>query len=270
MRTQAAIQQVLFGGDDRAALFRRLRDGRFVHGLDSVHIKHARVDAFIGKLRLRLQRVADLQPAGDDGCVASVAVLLGFADLKRVIGAVDDGSFGASGAHVNRANVLGHAMHQRARAEFVGRIKHHKSGQCTHECVIFHRLLAGAVLANGDAAMRAHKLGVHVRIRHAHAELVITFIAEKDRERRREGQLAGKRQPAGNRYHVGLSDAHSEEAFRIFLLELCAEGGLGQIGIQRNDIGIALAQLNQRLPVGFARGDTHLQFEFRFGRGYRG
>src|SRR5262249_45091701 len=146
-------------------------------------------------------------------------VLLGFADLKRVVRSVDDWSFWASGAHVDRANVLCHAVNESASAEFVRWIEDDKPGQSAHECVVFHGLLAWAVFADRDAAVRADKLRIHARISDTHAQLVITFVAKKNREGRRERQLAGKREAAGDRNHVGLCNADGKKALRKLFLE---------------------------------------------------
>src|SRR5258708_39868019 len=110
-------------------------------------------------------------------------MLFGFADFEGVGGAVNGGSFGAPGTHVDRADMLGHPMDEGARAEFIRRTEHHETRQGAHDGVVFHRLLAGSVFADGDAAVRADKFGVYAWISHAHAQLVVAFITEEDGER---------------------------------------------------------------------------------------
>ncbi len=110
--------------------------------------------------------------------------------------------------------------------------------------------------------MRADKLRVRTGIGHGDAQLVVTLIHEKDRERRGERDLSCHRQSAGDADHVRFRDADGEEAVGEFFLELGAKGGFRQVGVERDHVWVLRAQLGQRLSVGFAGGHTHLQFEW--------
>ena len=130
LRAQSAFQDMLFGSDNGAALARGLGDGGVIERLEGVHVNDSCHDVFFFQLRLRLQGVGDFHAAGDDGggFVGAAAVHLGAANLKFVISCINHRRLGASSAHVAGANVLGHAMHQRAGAEFVRWHQHGEAG----------------------------------------------------------------------------------------------------------------------------------------------
>ena len=90
---------------------------------------------------------------------------------------------GPAGAHVTGTHVLGHAMHQGAGAEFVGRHQHHEPGEAAGERDVFHGHLAGTVFADGNSAVRADKLGVHAGIGDGNPKLVVALVHQKHGER---------------------------------------------------------------------------------------
>jgi hypothetical protein len=66
--------------------------------------------------------------------------------------------------------------------------------------------------------------------------------------------VAGESQARGHADHPGLGDAEIERAPRVLPGEARGHGGLGQIGVERDDSFILGAQLDQRLPERGARG----------------
>src|SRR2546423_1378939 len=79
---------------------------------------------------------------------------------------------------------------------------------------------------------------VDLRISDRHAQLVVALIADKNGERRGEGNFPAQRQPAGDAHHIGFGDAAGEKALGKLLLKFGAEGGFGQIGVEHHDVGI--------------------------------
>src|SRR5207248_4047689 len=136
---------------------------------------HASVDAFLLELRLCLQRVSHFEATRDDGDVRAFAVHLRLTDLEIVTLVVNDGGLRASSTHEYRTNVLGHAVHQRTRAEFVGRAEDYEARETARERQVFHRLLARSVFTDRDPTVRADKLRIHLRISHGDAQLVVAF-----------------------------------------------------------------------------------------------
>ena len=126
----------------------------------------------------------------------------------------------------------------------VAGIEHRAAGNAPHHRQILERHLGRTVLANRDAAVRTGELDVGERdAAHPHE---VARAGEEAREGRGERDRAPRRQPHRRAHHDLLGDEVLVEAVRRDLLELVAEGRVLDVGVERNNPCIHLADGRQR------------------------
>jgi len=64
-----------------------------------------------------------------------------------------------------------------------------------------------------------------------------------------KGILPVRGKAARHAGHVGLGDAHLKKTVGIGLLKQSAHGGLAQVGLQHNDVGVLFAQGHQCISI---------------------
>ena len=110
--------------------------------------------------------------------------------------------------------------------------------------------------------MGAHDLDVQVGIAHAVADLLVGAASSEDRKGVCKGLEASRGHAGGDADHVALGNAAVKEAFGIGGGEILGHRGLRQVGVQDDELGIPLGQLDQRLAIGAARCDFSCHFSF--------
>src|SRR5688500_1527801 len=100
---------------------------------------------------------------------------------------------------------------------------------------------------------------VRVRIRRTHAKLVEALAEREGGKARDEWNLPARGEPGGDPHHVGFLDADVEEALREVLAERPAESGLGEVGIDGDDVAVLSAELEEGVTVRLASCSTHLE-----------
>ena len=168
---------------------------------------------------------------------------------------VDDRRRRAAEPHVHRLVALVRLERRPVGLVVVGGDDHGHPGHRPHQGDVLDHLVRGAVLAERDAAVRGADSDLELVVGDAQPDLVVGAPGGEDREGRAVGHLAGRRQPAGHRHHVRLRRADVEEALREALAELDRLGGDGEVGIQRDDVLVQLAELGERVAVGVAGRD---------------
>ena len=163
---------------------------------------------------------------------------------------VDDRRRGAAETHVHRLVALV-GLHRRAVGlVVVGGDDHLHPRHRPHQRDVLDHLVGGAVLAERDAAVRGADPDRQLVVGDAQADLVVGAPGGEDREGGAVGALAGRGQPAGHRHHVRLGGAAVEEPVRELLAELHRLGGDREVGVERDDVLVRLAELDQGVAVG--------------------
>ena len=107
----------------------------------------------------------------------------------------------------------------------------------------------------GDPAVRGADPDLEAVVGDAESHLVVGARAGEDREGRGVGHLAGRGEAAGDRHHVCLGGPNVEEALGELLAELHRLGRDRQVGVERNDFRVTLAQRDEGIAIGLPGGD---------------
>ena len=252
---QTADDGVLLHGDDLAAVLGGGEHQLLVQRLDGAHIDDPGMDA-LGLQRFAcLNGLVDHQAGGDDGHIGAVLQHLALADLELVVLAVEHGAGEAGEAHIDRADILGGGADSGLGLDVIRGAHDHHAGDGAHDGEILVALVAGTILAHGDAAVSGADLHVQMGIAHGVADLLKGASGGEHGEGGGKGHKAHGAQTGGHAHHIRLSDAAVNVALGEGLLENAGFGGAGQVGIQHDQIGHLFAQLSQSIAIAFAGGD---------------
>jgi hypothetical protein len=252
--SQAAVHQVVLGGDNGAGLPGRCQHRLHIQGLEGRHVENAAIDALRGEKLGRLQGLPHHHPDGHHGYVLAGTREVGLAQPELVALAVDGRNLGTHAADIEGAGVAGGYLDGLLRLYHIGGHYNPKAGKREHQGKVIDGLSGGTVLAGGYAGVAAHQLNVQARLGNAQAELVEAAAGSEDSEGADEHSLARRRQASGHVHHVLLGHAYREEALREDLAELASSGGAAQVGIHDHDVQPLLTQTNEGWPHGLAGG----------------
>jgi len=242
----------LFRGDDGAGLLGSLQNQLGVERLDGVHVDDAGGDAVLGEQLARGERHLDVHADGDDRDVGAVREHGALAQLKLIAGdGVGHGLDGeAAETHVGRAVIVEQGFGRETHFVAVARAEHCHAGDRAHEGEVLDALMGRAVFADGQAAVAAHDLDVQMRVADGVAHLLPGAAGCEHGEGVDKGLVAAERHAAGDADHVGLGDAHVEEALGMRFFKEFGHGRAGEVGVEHDKLGIFVGQLYERLAVG--------------------
>ena len=250
-RAKTIVDVVLLGGDDAAGLHGSLEDQRLVQRLDGVDVQHAGADTLAGQLLGRSQRHLHRQARGGNGHIAAVAQGHALAQFKGIAGDGVGHRFDcqAAQAHIRRPVIVQQGLDRQTHLVAVAGVDHHHTGDGTHGAKVLDALVGRAVLADGQAAVRADDLHVQARIRDGVAHLLEGTAGSKHGKGVGKRHFAAGRQTGGHAHHVALGNAHVEKAIRIGLGKALGHGCAGQVRIQDHQLGILLGQGDNSLAI---------------------
>ena len=158
-------------------------------------------------------------PAGEDGHILALIHHVCLANHERLVGIGEIGHGRTAEAKVHRAVPFGGGDGGLLGLVVVAGHHDGHSGKGAHQGHVFHRLVRGAVLAEGDAGVGGSYLHVGVAIGNFLAELVIDAAGHEFGEGADERHLAGYGETGGGTDHIGLGNAALDESVG----ELCGE-----------------------------------------------
>ena len=247
---QTADDAVLLDGDDLAALFSPFGDARSVDGLDGVDVDDGSVDAFLGEHFCSHQGLIDHQTRCEDRNILALAQDVCLADLKGLDHVtLENGRGETSKAHIDRAVHLGNRHGGGLCFVGVRGADDRHAGDGAHEREILDALVAAAVLADADARMGGADLNVEVRVSNGVSDLLIGAAGRKHRKRRAVGDEAHRGHTGGDVDHVGLGNAAVVEFFGVRLGDLAGLRGVGEVGVEHDDLIVLFDQFDQRFAV---------------------
>lgn len=242
---------ILDGDDLSAALF---GVGDYELGVERFHRKRiddSGVDVVFGaQLGGRVQRLVQRDAGADDEqlIVVGAAQHLGLADGELLVVVVEDGRIRSGGADEANAFGVGCQLDGPLGADRVARIENGAAGNGAKHGQIFERHLAGPVLADADAAVRADEVDVRLR-NGAHADLVESAREERgERRDERNGAVAARRTDR-HAHQILLGDEAFDVALREALLDLIREGRVLRVAVQTDDALVAGRHFGQRRAV---------------------
>ncbi len=119
-------------------------------------------------------------------------------------------------------------------------------GHGAHDGQILEAHMRAAVGTLGDAWRGADDLHVVVGVGHADGDLIVAAAGGEGGERGAERDLALSGQPGPDADHIGFLDPAVDEVAGVALGDDRNGGvGLAQIGLQTENVGVALDQLVQ-------------------------
>ena len=255
---QPAVHVVLFGRDDGSGFLGAGEEQIDVDRLDRVDIDDARTDALRRQFFGRIQRLDDHVAGRHDRQIAAFAHHHAFADLKIVGRFVEHHRhFGAAQTQVERPLEPGGGARRQFRLDRVGDRDDGHVRQGAHEGEVGNRVVARPVVGVGQSGIGAGQLDVEAGVGDQTTHRIGRPQHHEGGEGVGEGNLAGRRQPRRHCHHVGFGDADVEIAFREGLAEDDALARTADVGIERDDVGIFLAELGERFAVNVADGSFH-------------
>ena len=255
---------VLDGDQAVARLVRGREERRAVDRLNGVGIDHAQRDPLRGEQVVRLERLEQRDAGGDHGrrVVRGLAHHLRAADRERLVRAVDDRRRGARRPNVRHAVVAGRRFDEAGGAHRIARIQHGAAGDGAHHRQVFERHLGRAVLADRHAGMRSGERDVHpTDSRHPNE---VGGAHQERGKRRRERDGAAAREAHRHAGHHLLGNVGLVEPVGMRRFEVLAEGGVADVGVERHDARVGVAEGGERGAVRGAR--RHLVAERVRGR----
>ena len=109
--------------------------------------------------------------------------------------------------------------------------------------------MGSAVLTDGETAVGAHDLDIQAGVGDGVSHLLPGTACGEHGEGVDKGLEAAGSHTGGNAGHVGLGDAHIEEALRAGFQEELGHGGTGQVSVEHHQLGILVGQLRQSHAV---------------------
>ena len=247
---QAADDAVLLNGDDLAAFFCVLRYALCVDGLDGVDIDDGSVGALARERFGSHQRLVDHEAGREDRNIFTLAQNVCLADLKGLDHvALENGGGETSKAHVDRAVHLGDRHGGGLGFVGVRGADDRHAGNGAHKREILDALVAAAVLADADTRVGCADLDVEVRVGNTVSDLLIGAAGREHRKRRAVGDEAHRGHTGGDVDHVGLGNAAVVEFFGVRLGDLAGLRGVGEVGVEHDDLIILFDQFDQRFAV---------------------
>ena len=247
---QAADDAVLLNGNDLAAFFGVLRHALCVDGLDGVDIDDGSVDAIACERLGGHQGLVDHEAGREDRNIFALAQDVGLADLKGLDHvALENGGGKARKAHIDRAVHLGDRHGGGLGLVGVRGADDRHAGDDAHEGDVLDALVAAAVLADADARMGRADFDIEVGIGDGVANLLIGAAGRKHRKRRAVGDEAHRGHTGGDVDHVGLGNAAVVEFFGVRLGDLAGLRGVGEVGVEHDDLIVLFDQFDQRFAV---------------------
>ena len=135
------------------------------------------------------------------------------------------------------------ALYCKRRFNSVGRDNDRHVRDDPHYRYVFVGLMSCSVLAGSYAAVGHYDLNVRSCIRDRNPYLVPRPAGPEDGESAGENDFPAGSKAGRRAYHVLLRDAHIKETVREFFCEEAGLSGIGQIGIQDNNIQICPSKL---------------------------
>ena len=247
---QTADDAVLLDGDDLAALFSPFGDARSVDGLDGVDVDDGGVDALAREHFGSHQGFVDHKTGREDRNILTLTQDVGLADDKGLDHvALENGGGEARKAHIDRAVHLGDRHGGGLGLVGVRGADDRHAGDGAHEREILDALVAAAVLADADARVGGADLDVEVRVGDRVSNLLVGAARREHRERGAVGDETHRGHTGGDVDHVGLGNAAVVEFFRVRLGDLAGLRGVGEVGVEHDDLIILFDKLDQRFAV---------------------
>ena len=247
---QTADDAVLLDGDDLATLYGVLRHALCVDGLDGVDVDDGSVDAFLGELLRGGEGFADHETGREDRNILALAQDVGLADFKGLDHvALENGGGEARKAHVDGAFEISNRHGGGLCFVGVRGADDRHAGDGAHEGDVLDALVAAAVLADADARMGRADFDIEVGIGDGVANLLIGAAGRKHRKRRAVGDEVHRGHTGGDVDHVGLGNAAVVEFFGVRLGDLAGLRGVGEVGVEHDDLIVLFDQFDQRFAV---------------------
>ena len=241
---------MLLDGDDLAALFGPFGDALCVDGLDGVDIDDGSVDAIACERLGGHQGLVDHEAGREDRNIFTLAQDVCFANLKGLDHvALKNGRGEARKAHVDGAFEIGDCHGGGLGFVGVRGADDRHAGDGAHEREILDALVAAAVLADADARVRGADLDIEVRVSNGVSDLLIGAARREHRKRRAVGDEAHRGHTGGDVDHVGLGNAAVVEFFGVRLGDLAGLRGVGEVGVEHDDLIVLFDQFDQRFAV---------------------
>ena len=252
---QAAVDVVLFGGDDGAGLLRGGDDSVFIGGGQGVQVDNPRVNALAGQAVGGVQGRSQQGTAANNADVAAGPHDFGLALVKLIAVAMHDGSSSAG-----EANVLGAAGNGGGADNLLGLRRIGGNGdaerwQGAHQGQVFDAVSGHSILAGQDAGVGADELDVERRLGNQDAQLVVGAAGSEDAEGADERYLAGGGQAGGDADDVLLGGAEVKEAVGILVAPEVNESRNVEVAAQHHDVGMLLRHGEEGAAVSFAGCD---------------
>ena len=233
---EAAMNVVIFGGDDRAGFRRR-----------SAPAARASIGLIVGMLTTRAEMPSCASnSAASSARATSTPQATSVTSLpsrmiwplpisKRVIVAEQALGGAAAGAHIDRAVEFQDRARRQRHLDRIGGRDHGHAGNGAERGEIFERLRRAAVGTDVETGMAGDDLGVAPRIGERQARLFDGAQAE-DGEGRDDRDKTDRGQAAGRRHHVLFGDAELQQALGMALAEMMHAGAAGDVGVEHDDV----------------------------------
>ena len=209
-------------------------------GADAVSLQHL----------CRLQALIHFQAGGDNGHIAAFPQNDALADLKFIFRTVvDNRNRQTSESQVHRSLHLIGRLHCRFRLHIVGGIDDGHARDDTHQRDILVALMAGSILAHGNAGVGRSDLHIQMGISHRITHLLERSARREHGEAGAEGNLACGGESRRDADHIGLGNTAVNVALREHLLEHSRLGSFSQIGVQNHQVVVLFSKFYQSVAV---------------------
>ena len=141
---------------------------------------------------------------------------IGLPDDERLVGIGEIGHGGTAETQIDGAVVFRGGDGRLLRLVVVAGVDDHHLGQSAHQGDIFHRLVGGAVFAEGDAGVGRSNLDIGLTIGYLLTDLVIHATRHKFGERTDERNLPGDGESGCGADHIGFRNTALYETLGEF------------------------------------------------------